>query len=46
MPDRKIRILVAKPGLDGQRPRRQVVARALRDAGSEVIYTGIRQTLR
>lgn len=44
MPDRKIRILVAKPGLDGHDRGAKVVARALRDAGFEVIYTGIRQT--
>ncbi len=42
--DRKIRILVAKPGLDGHDRGAKVVARALRDAGFEVIYTGIRQT--
>ena len=41
---RKIRILVAKPGLDGHDRGAKVVARALRDAGFEVIYTGIRQT--
>ncbi len=40
----KIRILVAKPGLDGHDRGAKVVARALRDAGMEVIYTGIRQT--
>ena len=44
MPDRKIRVLVAKPGLDGHDRGAKVVARALRDAGMEVIYTGIRQT--
>ncbi len=44
MSDRKIRILVAKPGLDGHDRGAKVVARALRDAGFEVIYTGIRQT--
>ena len=44
MPDRKIRVLVAKPGLDGHDRGAKVVARALRDAGFEVIYTGIRQT--
>ncbi len=44
MADRKIRILVAKPGLDGHDRGAKVVARALRDAGFEVIYTGIRQT--
>jgi methylmalonyl-CoA mutase C-terminal domain/subunit len=41
---RKIRILVAKPGLDGHDRGAKVVARALRDAGMEVIYTGLRQT--
>ena len=40
----KIRILVAKPGLDGHDRGAKVVARALRDAGMEVIYTGLRQT--
>lgn len=40
----KIRVLVAKPGLDGHDRGAKVVARALRDAGIEVIYTGIRQT--
>ena len=44
MSDRKIRVLVAKPGLDGHDRGAKVVARALRDAGFEVIYTGIRQT--
>jgi methylmalonyl-CoA mutase C-terminal domain/subunit len=44
MMDRKIRVLVAKPGLDGHDRGAKVVARALRDAGMEVIYTGIRQT--
>ena len=44
MPDRKIRVLVAKPGLDGHDRGAKVVARALRDAGMEVIYTGLRQT--
>ncbi len=44
MNDRKIRVLVAKPGLDGHDRGAKVVARALRDAGMEVIYTGIRQT--
>ena len=44
MTDRKIRVLVAKPGLDGHDRGAKVVARALRDAGMEVIYTGIRQT--
>lgn len=42
--ERKIRILVAKPGLDGHDRGAKVVARALRDAGMEVIYTGLRQT--
>jgi methylmalonyl-CoA mutase C-terminal domain/subunit len=44
MSDRKIRVLVAKPGLDGHDRGAKVVARALRDAGMEVIYTGLRQT--
>jgi methylmalonyl-CoA mutase C-terminal domain/subunit len=44
MTERKIRILVAKPGLDGHDRGAKVVARALRDAGMEVIYTGLRQT--
>ncbi|MCL4833482.1 MAG: cobalamin B12-binding domain-containing protein [Caldilineaceae bacterium] len=44
MADRKIRVLVAKPGLDGHDRGAKVVARSLRDAGFEVIYTGIRQT--
>ncbi len=42
--DRKIRILIAKPGLDGHDRGAKVIARALRDAGMEVIYTGLRQT--
>ena len=42
--DRRIRVLVAKPGLDGHDRGAKVVARALRDAGMEVIYTGLRQT--
>jgi len=42
--ERKIRVLVAKPGLDGHDRGAKVVARALRDYGMEVIYTGIRQT--
>jgi methylmalonyl-CoA mutase C-terminal domain/subunit len=42
--DRKIRVLVAKPGLDGHDRGAKVIARALRDAGMEVIYTGLRQT--
>jgi methylmalonyl-CoA mutase C-terminal domain/subunit len=41
---RKIRVLIAKPGLDGHDRGAKVVARALRDGGCEVIYTGIRQT--
>jgi methylmalonyl-CoA mutase, C-terminal domain len=44
MADRKIRVLVAKPGLDGHDRGAKVVVRALRDAGMEVIYTGLRQT--
>ena len=44
MNERKIRVLVAKPGLDGHDRGAKVVARALRDAGMEVIYTGLRQT--
>ncbi|MDA1127439.1 MAG: cobalamin B12-binding domain-containing protein [Chloroflexi bacterium] len=42
--DRPIRVLVAKPGLDGHDRGAKVIARALRDAGMEVIYTGIRQS--
>ncbi len=42
--ERKIRVLIAKPGLDGHDRGAKVVARALRDAGYEVIYTGLRQT--
>lgn len=42
--DRPIRVLVAKPGLDGHDRGAKVIARALRDAGMEVIYTGLRQT--
>jgi methylmalonyl-CoA mutase, C-terminal domain len=42
--ERKIRVLIAKPGLDGHDRGAKVVARALRDAGMEVIYTGLRQT--
>ena len=42
--EEKIRVLVAKPGLDGHDRGAKIVARALRDAGMEVIYTGIRQT--
>jgi methylmalonyl-CoA mutase C-terminal domain/subunit len=44
MGERKIRVLVAKPGLDGHDRGAKVIARALRDGGMEVIYTGIRQT--
>jgi methylmalonyl-CoA mutase C-terminal domain/subunit len=44
MADKKIRVLVAKPGLDGHDRGAKVIARALRDAGMEVVYTGIRQT--
>ena len=43
---KKIRILIAKPGLDGHDRGAKVIARALRDAGMEVIYTGLRQTPR
>ena len=43
--DRPIRVLVAKPGLDGHDRGAKVIARALRDAGMEVIYTGLRQTV-
>ena len=42
--DNRIRVLVAKPGLDGHDRGAKVIARALRDAGMEVIYTGLRQT--
>jgi methylmalonyl-CoA mutase C-terminal domain/subunit len=45
MADRKIRVLVAKPGLDGHDRGAKIISRALRDAGMEVIYTGIRQTV-
>lgn len=44
MSARKIRVLIAKPGLDGHDRGAKVIARALRDAGMEVIYTGLRQT--
>lgn len=44
MKGKKIRVLIAKPGLDGHDRGAKVVARALRDAGMEVIYTGLRQT--
>ena len=43
-PEKKIRVLVAKPGLDGHDRGAKVIARALRDAGFEVIYTGLHQT--
>ena len=42
--DSKIRVLVAKPGLDGHDRGAKIIARALRDAGMEVVYTGLRQT--
>ena len=42
--DQRIRVLVAKPGLDGHDRGAKIIARALRDAGMEVIYTGLRQT--
>ncbi len=44
MSEKKIRVLIAKPGLDGHDRGAKVIARALRDAGMEVIYTGLRQT--
>ena len=44
MAEKRIRVIVAKPGLDGHDRGAKVVARALRDAGFEVIYTGLRQT--
>ena len=44
MPEKKIRVLIAKPGLDGHDRGAKVIARALRDAGMEVIYSGLRQT--
>ncbi len=44
MADKKIRVVVAKPGLDGHDRGAKVIARAFRDAGMEVIYTGLRQT--
>ncbi|KAB2860503.1 MAG: cobalamin B12-binding domain-containing protein, partial [Anaerolineae bacterium] len=44
MENRKIRVLIAKPGLDGHDRGAKVIARSLRDAGMEVIYTGLRQT--
>ena len=43
MSEKKIRVLIAKPGLDGHDRGAKVVARALRDAGFEVIYTGLRR---
>ncbi|HLA18480.1 MAG TPA: cobalamin-dependent protein, partial [Dehalococcoidia bacterium] len=42
--EQKIKVIIAKPGLDGHDRGAKVVARALRDAGMEVVYTGIRQT--
>jgi methylmalonyl-CoA mutase C-terminal domain/subunit len=44
MSEKRIRVLIAKPGLDGHDRGAKVIARALRDAGMEVIYTGLRQT--
>ncbi len=44
MSDKRIRVLVAKPGLDGHDRGAKIIAQALRDAGMEVIYTGLRQT--
>ena len=44
MSERKIRVVVAKPGLDGHDRGAKIIARALRDAGMEVIYTGLHQT--
>ncbi|MBI3089292.1 MAG: cobalamin B12-binding domain-containing protein [Candidatus Tectomicrobia bacterium] len=44
MAERKIRVLIAKPGLDGHDRGAKIIARALRDAGFEVIYTGLHQT--
>ena len=44
MPEKRIRVLIAKPGLDGHDRGAKVIARALCDAGMEVIYTGLRQT--
>jgi methylmalonyl-CoA mutase, C-terminal domain len=44
MLEKKVRVLIAKPGLDGHDRGAKVIARALRDAGMEVIYTGLRQT--
>ena len=45
MPDKKIRVLIAKPGLDGHDRGVKVIAQLLRDAGMEVIYTGLHQTV-
>jgi len=44
MSEKRIRVLIAKPGLDGHDRGAKIIARALRDAGMEVIYTGLRQT--
>jgi methylmalonyl-CoA mutase C-terminal domain/subunit len=44
MPEKKIRVLIANPGLDGHDRGAKIIARALRDAGMEVIYTGLHQT--
>ena len=44
MTEKKIRVLIAKPGLDGHDRGAKIIARALRDAGMEVVYTGLRQT--
>ena len=44
VPERKIRVVIAKPGLDGHDRGAKIIARALRDAGMEVIYTGLRQS--
>ncbi len=44
LPEKKIRVVVAKPGLDGHDRGAKIIARALRDAGMEVIYTGLHQT--
>ena len=44
LPDRQIRVVVAKPGLDGHDRGAKIIVRALRDAGMEVIYTGLHQT--
>jgi methylmalonyl-CoA mutase C-terminal domain/subunit len=44
MQEKRIRVLIAKPGLDGHDRGAKIIARALRDAGMEVIYTGLRQT--